>query len=115
MICINCQKWLRNQTKVKTETDYYCVVCFSKVLPSCTFYQIIGHDSFDVLGSGWPARHDLLMLMALEKYLYNNIDLDSGIGWMFNNKWGIWELTTIKIKFNITIINFMEIIGKSKR
>lgn len=48
---------------------HYCVGCFAVVGPECESYQVISHGAFEVVGGGWPAKDDLLMLEAIQKYL----------------------------------------------
>jgi hypothetical protein len=72
-ICCHCHKRLRRQTYICVNRVTYCVGCFAVALPQCDYYRVIGNDNFELIGDGWSARSELLLVSAIEKYLNGGI------------------------------------------
>jgi hypothetical protein len=68
MVCVRCHKWLRGISKIQANDTNYCVGCFASELRTCPFYLVLNHGSFELMGDGWPAREELLLLTAIERY-----------------------------------------------
>lgn len=100
--CDICKKDISKHTKILTESNDYCVGCFSNLEHSMVplFYYVINKIDFPLFQVDWTADEELLMFEGLEKYgiCYVGMGLEIGVRLL-----SLWEPAKHVKKSKITI------------